>query len=254
MSINNEAELLGMQKVSEAVAFTLKAMRKHARPGMSTLELDVFGGSLLKQFGAKSAPFTTYGFPGFTCISVNHEVAHGIPSNHKILKEGDLVNIDVSAELNGFWSDNGGSFVLGKDRFGHQSLVDASKQVLQKALLHIKGGVKIADVGHVMETEARRLGYKVIENLAGHGVGRSLHEAPENILNYRVRSNKQRFKKNTTVAIETFIASHSTIAVEQNDGWTLVGNNGGFVCQHEHTILVTDNAPEILTRANEIWS
>lgn len=254
MSITTESELVGMKKISEVVAITLKRMREYAKVGMSTKELDEYGGRILKSFGAKSAPYETYKFPGYSCISVNNEAAHGIPSKKKILKEGDLINIDVSAELNGFWSDNGGSFVLGKDIHQHQPLVDASKQILQKAIQNIKGGVKIAEIGYIIETEARKSGFKVIKNLAGHGVGRSLHEKPENILNYRVKSNQERFKKNTTVAIETFISTHSTIAVGLSDGWTLVGNKGGYVTQHEHTILITDDAPVILTAANEIWN
>lgn len=253
MSITKESELKGMMKVSEVVGTTLRLMREYAQVGMSTKELDDFGGEILKKYRAKSAPNSTYGFPGYTCISVNEEAAHGIPSKNKILKEGDLINIDVSAELDGFWSDNGGSFVLGEDIHNHQPLVDASKNILQKAIKCIKGGVKIADIGHVIELEAKKEGFKVIKNLAGHGVGRSLHEEPENILNYRVRTNKERFRKNTTVAIETFISTKSTIAVELNDGWTLVGNKGGFVTQHEQTILITDSEPVILTASNGIW-
>ena len=251
MSITKESELIGMKKISEVVGTTLKLMREYAKVGMTTKELDLYGGEILKSYGAKSAPFETYGFPGFTCISVNKEAAHGIPSDKKILKEGDLINIDVSAELNGFWSDNGGSFVLGKDIHNHQPLVNASKDILRKAIKNIKGGVKISEIGYLIETEAKKSGFKVIKNLAGHGVGRSLHEEPENILNYRVRTNRERFKKNTTVAIETFISTNSTIAVELNDGWTLIG---GFVTQHEQTILITDKDPMILTESNGIWN
>lgn len=254
MSITTESELLGMIKVSEVVGTTLKLMKEYAKIGMSTKELDAYGGEILKSFGAKSAPYETYGFPGYACISVNKEAAHGIPSKNKILKDGDLINIDVSAELNGFWSDNGGSFVLGEDIHNHQPLVDASENILKKAIINIKGGVKIADIGHLIESEAKKSGFKVIKNLAGHGVGRSLHEEPENILNYRVRTNRERFKKNTTVAIETFISTKSTVAVELKDGWTLVGNKGGYVTQHEQTILITDNTPIILTESNGMWN
>jgi len=254
MSITQDSDLIGMKKISEVVGTTLKLMREYAKIGVSTKDLDEYGGEILKEFGAKSAPYETYGFPGYTCISVNNEAAHGIPSENKILKDGDLINIDVSAELNGFWSDNGGSFIIGNDIHKHQPLVDASKNILRKAINTIKGGVKIADIGYLIETEARKSGYSVIKNLAGHGVGRSLHEKPENILNYRVKSNKERFKKNTTVAIETFISTNSTTAVELGDGWTLVGNKGGYVAQHEQTILITDKTPIILTESNEIWN
>lgn len=253
MSITSDEELLGMQQISNAVAETLKQMRAHAAPGMTAKELDDFGGEILNSLGAKSAPRLTYDFPGWTCISVNNEIAHGIPTDDKVLKEGDLINIDVSAELNGFWADNGGSFILGEDLNDLQPLVDASKQILRKAINQIKGGVKIADIGKLIETEARKSGYKVIKNLAGHGVGRSLHEEPHDILNCYDRFNNTRFRKNSVVAIETFIATASTYADQEEDGWTLVGNKGGYVAQHEHTIMVTDGKPVILTAVNGIW-
>ncbi|MFC4480104.1 type I methionyl aminopeptidase [Flavobacterium chungangensis] len=254
MSITTEAELAGMKKISEAVAFTLKEMRKFARPGISTKELDDYGGQILNDLGAKSAPYLTYGFPGWTCISVDNEFCHGIPSEKRILQEGDLINIDVSAELDGFWSDNGGSFVIGSDVNEHQKLVDASKDILHKAIHNIKGGVRISDIGFLIETEAKKRGYKVIKNLTGHGVGRSLHEAPHEIANYRDRFNQTRFKKNSVVAIETFISTASTYAETLKDGWTMVGNKGGFMAQHEHTIVVTEGKPIILTEMNEIWN
>jgi methionyl aminopeptidase len=253
MSITKEAELEGMKKVSEAVALTLKAMREYARPGMSTKELDDYGAKILADAGAKPAPSLSYGFPGATCISVNNEVAHGIPSEKTILKAGDLINVDVSAELDGYWSDNGGSFVLGEDINGHQALVEASKRILNKAISQIKGGVRIADIGRLIETEARKSGYKVIRNLTGHGIGRSLHEEPEEIANFYDRYNTERFRKNSVVAVETFISTHSTMADTQSDGWTLLGNRGGFVAQHEHTIVVTAGQPIILTQMNGIW-
>ncbi|MDQ6903477.1 MAG: type I methionyl aminopeptidase [Bacteroidota bacterium] len=254
MSITKETELIGMKKASEAVACTLKQMSNYAQPGMTTKQLDEFGAKVLEGFGARSAPSLAYGFPGWTCISVNNEFCHGIPSTKRILKEGDLINIDVSAELNGFWSDNGSSFVLGEDINQHQNLIDTSKQILHKAICNVKGGVRISEIGHLIETEAKKYGYKVIKNLTGHGVGKSLHEEPHEIANYKDRSNLSRFKKDSIVAIETFISTTSTYAETQNDGWTMVGNKGGFMVQHEHTIMVTDGRPIVMTEMNEIWN
>ena len=254
MSITGEAELTGMKKVSDVVAYTLKEMQSYARPGISTKALDDFGAGILKDFGANSAPYMTYKFPGWTCISTGNEFCHGIPSTKRILQEGDLINVDVSAELEGFWSDNGASFVLGEDTNGHQQLVDASKDILQKAITNIKGGIRISDIRYLIETEAKKRGYKVIKNLTGHGIGRSLHEEPSEIANYKDKFNRTRFKKNSVVAIETFISTASTYAVTLNDGWTMVGNRGGYMAQHEHTIVVTDGQPIILTEKNGIWN
>jgi len=254
MSIQNESELIGMQNVSDAVAYTLKEMKAYARPGMSTKALDDYGAAILRDFGARSAPHLAYKFPGWTCISVGEEFCHGIPSPGRILREGDLVNIDVSAELGGFWSDNGASFVMGEDIHGHQPLVEASKAILASAISHIKGGVRLSDIGHLIETEAKRHGYKVIKNLAGHGIGRALHEEPSSITNYRDRYNLARFRKNAVVAIETFISTWSTLAVTAADGWTMVGNKGGYMAQHEHTLVVTDGEAMILTEGNGVWN
>lgn len=252
MSITSNNDLVQIKKVSAIVAHTLRDMRAYAKPGMTTGQLDAYGGQLLAAHGAVSAPKLTYGFPGHTCISVNHEIAHGLPSPNKILQEGDLINIDVSAEYDGYWSDNGGSFVLGRDLHQHLPLVNASQRILHHAIRSIRGGVRIAEIGRLIETEARKSGYTVIRNLVGHGIGRSLHEAPEEIPNYYDRHNRERFRKDSVVAIETFISTGATHAHAHNDGWTLIARDGSFVAQHEHTIIVTDGLPFILTAANQI--
>jgi len=251
MIVQTSEELKSIQDISDIVAITLKEMKQYAKPGMTTKQLDNFGAKVLKDFGANSAPFVTYKFPGWTCISLNNEMAHGIPSN-RVVVEGDLVNIDVSAELNGFYADNGASFVLGEDINNKQELVDTSIEALNKAISIIRSGVKISEVGRVIEKTAKAKGYKVIKNLGGHGVGRSLHEEPECILNYYDRFERGRFKKNSVVAIETFITTNSTFVDTASDGWTLVGNKGGFCVQHEHTILVTSDKSVILTVKNGI--
>jgi len=252
MSIESTTDLTGIKNAGQAVAITLKKMREYARPGMSTKELDEYGYSVLQSFGANPAPKKDYNFPGYTCISLNDEICHGIPSDQIILKEGDLVNIDVSAELDGFYGDNGGSFILGEDHQQLQPLVDASQEILKIALSKIKSRVKISDVGGIIEREAKKRGFKVIRNLCGHGTGRKLHEAPEEIPNYKDRFNKGRFRKNSVVALETFISTKSKWAYEMPNGWTLSTKKNGFVAQHEHTIVVTDGYPIVVTKENGI--
>jgi methionyl aminopeptidase len=252
MIIKTEEELQGMQRVSEAVALTLLKMKAFTQIGKSTKEIDEYGRQLLEAMSAKSAPYETYQFPGYSCISVNHEFAHGIPSEQVVIKNGDIINIDVSAELDGFWADNGCTFIVGEDIQGLQHLVDTSRHILLDALDLICGGVKIADIGKLIETKARKAGYTVIHDLTGHGVGRSLHEEPDAILNYYDRNDKRRFRKDSVVAIETFISTRSTHVVTEADGWAFTGDKGGFVAQHEHTILVTSGKPLILTAGNGI--
>lgn len=254
MSITKRSEWEGIITISDIVAVILNEMRNYCRPGLTTKDVDDFGGQMMKDFGIRSAPKLSYSFPGFTCISVNHEIAHGIPSKKRVLREGDLINIDVSGELNGFWSDNGGSFVLGEDIHHHQKLVDVSKMILFKAIKEIRSGVEISGTGRLIQSEAKNAGFRIIRNLAGHGVGRSLHEYPHEILNYYDPKNNVTYQRHSVVAIETFISSKSNYAVQEADGWTLTGNHGGYVAQHEHTIVVTDDCPMVLTTKNGIWN
>lgn len=252
MSIQTKEELAAMKRIGQIVGSVLKSMTAYAQPGMTTLELDNYGYELLKKEGARSAPKVMYNFPGYTCIGVNAVAAHGIPSDKVVLKEGDLVNIDVSAELDGFFSDNGGSFILGPDIQKLNPLVETSKRALMKAINQIKTGKKISEFGRIVEMEARHNGFKVLKNLVGHGIGRALHEAPHEIPSYYDKHSNARFKKNMVVAVETFISTKSQYVYEQSDGWTMMAKDGSFVAQHEHTIMVTDGAPVILTSSNGI--
>lgn len=252
MFIESPEDLEGMKKASEAVGDTLKRMREHAQIGMTTKELDDFGKEILESYGALSAPKKEYDFPGWTCISVNQEACHGIPSSTKVLKEGDLVNIDVSAVLNGYFGDNGGSFILGEDTQNLTPLVEASHEILTAAISRIKGGVRIAALGGFIENQAKRRGYATIRNLTGHGIGRKLHDSPKEIPNFNDRLNLQRFRKNTVIAVETFISTNAKMVYQGPDGWTMTAKDGSFVAQHEHTLLVTDGKPLILTHNNGI--
>lgn len=252
MSIETGSDLAGIHDAGNAVATTLKQMMDYAAPGMSTKELDEYGKKVLQEFGATSAPKKDYNFPGHTCISINNEACHGIPSEKKVLQEGDLVNIDVSAELNGFYGDNGCSFVLGNDIHGFDPLIQASREILYKAISKIRGGVRISDIGDLIEKEAKRKGYQVVKNLCGHGIGRKLHEPPTEIPCFRDRSNRSRFRKNSVIALETFISTKAKYVYETADGWTMKTRDNSFVAQHEHTLVITDEYPIIVTKGNGV--
>lgn len=252
MSIQSAQDLAGMTRIAEIVGETLRSMHEYAKAGMSTKELDEYGNAILHSYRANAAPKKDYGFPGWNCISVNQQAAHGIPSAKVILKEGDLVNIDVSAELNGYYGDNGASFVLGNDIQELSPLVEASREILYLAIAEIKGGVSIAKVGALIEQEAQKRGFTTLKNLVGHGIGRKLHEAPREIPCFNDTNNKGTFKSGTTIALETFISTKTRYVSEQEDGWTLQASDGSFVAQHEHTLLITDTTPVILTRNNGI--
>lgn len=246
MSINSEKDLEALRKIGRIVARCLQHMQSKMEPGMTTLELDALGGKFLEAHGAKSAPKLTYNFPGFTCISVNEEAAHGIPGT-KILKAGDLVNIDVSAELDGYFADTGGSSIIPPESKLHLKICAAAKKALENAMLEAYAGAKINRIGYAIETEAKRNGFTVIENLGSHGVGRALHEEPQFIAGFYDKSDKRVLRENQVITIEPFISSGAREVFENGDGWTLITDPGVFTAQYEHTLVITKGKPLIMT-------
>lgn len=246
MSINSEKDLEGLRKIGRIVARCLQQMHSRLEPGMTTRELDQIGGKFLELHGARSAPKLTYNFPGFTCISVNEEAAHGIPGS-KILKAGDLVNIDVSAELNGYFVDTGGSAIIPPELKLHQQICAVAKQALQNAMLEARAGAKLNRIGHAIETEALRNGFTVIENLGSHGVGRALHEEPEFIAGYYDKRDKRILREGQVITIEPFVSSGAHEVFENGDGWTLMTNPGIYTAQYEHTMVITKGQPLVMT-------
>jgi methionyl aminopeptidase len=221
-------------------------MQSKLEPGMTTAELDAIGGLFLTAHGARSAPRLTYNFPGFTCISVNEEAAHGVPGP-KRLKAGDLVNIDVSAELDGYFADTGGSAIIPPESKLHLQICNVARKALESAMLEARAGVRINRIGYAIETEAVKHGFTVIENLGSHGVGRALHEEPGFIAGYYDKSDKRRLVENQVITIEPFISSGAHEVFENGDGWTLVTNPGIYTAQYEHTLVITKGKPLIMT-------
>ncbi|MEW4286151.1 type I methionyl aminopeptidase [Priestia koreensis] len=248
MTVGGKEDIEGLKEIGRIVALTINEMKKKIRVGMTTRELDEIGGNFLRNHGATSAPKITYNFPGNTCISINNEVAHGLPGNRKI-KEGDLINIDVSAELNGYFADSGQSFQIPLYTSSVTRLCEYTHATMMKVISSLKHGVKLNEVGRIIQNEARKGGYKVISNLCSHGIGRALHETPESILPIYDKHDKRVLKEGMVITIEPFLSTGAEYTIEGLDGWTLYTPNNSLCAQYEHTIIITKDQPIITTVA-----
>lgn len=246
MTIESEHELIHLKNIGRIVAQTLKSMMDSVEIGMTTLELDQIGADLLAQHGARSAPQLSYNFPGATCISINEEAAHGIPGE-RIIQAGDVVNIDVSAELNGFYGDTGGTLVVPPTSSIKQRICHATRLALQEAIKKARADQPINQIGKAIEKVAKRHGFKVIKNLCSHGVGKKLHEEPKSITNYFDPEDKRILKEGMVITIEPFLSTKSSNVTEAEDGWTLLCNKGNISAQYEHSMVITKNLPILLT-------
>lgn len=250
MIVDSDEQLSALRRIGKVVAVARDEMLRQAKPGMSTAELDRVGQAVLEKYGAKSAPSHVYQFPGTTCISLNHTAAHGIPSEGAILKPGDTVNVDVSAELDGYYADTGGTVVMKPHASPvKEKLICSSRIALLRGIEQAKAGAKINQIGRAIHRQATVDGFRVIRNLSGHGIGRGLHEEPDNILNFRDPRDNRLLAKGLVLAVETFLTTGAEWVEQAEDGWGLVCPDGSFVAQFEHTIVVTDHEPIILTMA-----
>jgi methionyl aminopeptidase len=249
MTIKTQADLDGLKRIGHIVWYVLQEMLDAMRPGMTTAELDAYGAKLLTVHGARSAPQVTYDFPGATCISINEEIAHGIPGDRRI-EAGDLVNVDVSAELDGYFADTGGSRVVPPTRDIALRLCHATQVALDEAMLEARAGAPINRIGKAVERVARTHRFRVIRNLGGHGVGRALHEEPEFIGGHFDARDKRILEEGMVITIEPFLSTKTTMAKTASDGWTLFGPQGSLSAQYEHTMIITRGRPLVLTRPN----
>ncbi|MCJ9427618.1 type I methionyl aminopeptidase [Kordiimonas marina] len=245
MTVDGPDQLEKLKEIGAICRDVLNAMGERVAPGVTPWELDQLAGEMLEERGATSAPRLAYNFPGHTCISVGDAVAHGIP-DHRPLEEGELVNIDVSAEKDGFFGDTGASFAVGAIAPELQKLLDATKAAQRKAMYAARAGQPLNAIAKVVEREAKKHGFKIIEGLNGHGVGSWIHEDPT-ISNIYYPSEREKLTEGQVITIEPFLATHSHQYVEAEDGWTLRLAQGGHGAQFEHTFVVTKGAPIILT-------
>lgn len=247
MTIETEDDVAALKRIGRIVSQVLKQMLDAAEPGMTTRDLDALGEKLLAEQGARSAPRLVYDFPGATCISVNEEAAHGIPGD-RIIRAGDMLNVDVSAELGGYFADTGGTRVVPPTNPQKTRLCHATRMALEQAMQQARAGRPLNGIGAAIQQTAKSHGFRVIENLASHGVGRALHEEPEHIPGYFDPKDSRVLSEGMVITIEPFLSTKSRIVTEADDGWTLVGARGNLSAQYEHTMIITRGEPIVVTR------
>lgn len=248
MTIDREDQLDGLKRIGLIVARALDAMRRAAEPGMTTAELDAIGARALEIEGARSAPQVTYNFPGATCISVFPAIAHGIPGQ-QVLQAGQLVNIDVSAEKDGYFADTGASFVLHARDAKLDALCRDGRRALQIGINAVKPGGALNAPGIAIEDFARKHRYTLIRNLASHGVGGALHEDPGEIPTWRDTRERRRIQEGLVFTLEPFLSLGAQMAVDSDDGWTLYADKPAPTVQYEHTLVATRRGTVITTLA-----
>ncbi len=245
MTVDSDKDVAGLMAAGHAVRRAFEKMQRAAKPGVSTAELDAIGAQALDAAGAESAPQRFYEFPGVTCISVNEEAAHGIPGS-RVLRLGDMVNIDVSAVLDGYVADMGESFVIGPARPEQAKIIQSVRAAVRAALARVRAGRSLNVIGEAVQKVADGAGFNIISNLGSHGVGRSIHEQPSYVP-LDNPTERRRLENGMVMTIEPFFTTGPAWVEQQSDGWTLCVPKGELVAQYEQTLIVTDRTPVLVT-------
>jgi methionyl aminopeptidase len=247
MTIESDGDLAGLRRAGRVVALAIEEMKKALEPGMTTAELDAVGAEVYERYGARSAPQLVYGFPGVNLISVNDEAVHGVPGG-RIIDRGDLVKIDVTAEVGGYVADAAVTIALPQGPRVHEELRDCAGLAFARAASVARAGRPVNRIGRVVETTVHRRGFAILAGLSGHGVGKTIHEPPTIPNRFDNRLNSP-LAEGLVVTIEPIIAAGSDRIVEGSDGWTIRTADGGPAAHYEHTIVITKGSPIVLTAA-----
>jgi methionyl aminopeptidase len=247
MSIENQKDLDGLKRAGKIVRMIIRAMEKALRPGISTAELDEIGGRVMRAQGARSAPKMVYGFPGDVLISVNDEVVHGIPGA-RVIQPGDLVKLDVTVEKDGYMADAAVTVAVPPAAERAQRLADCARAAFAKAMEVARVGNRVNDIGRAVEDEVHRRGFRVLRDLNGHGIGRTIHEEPSIPNYYDPRLNRP-LTEGLVITVEPIVAARTGRVVEDADGWTLRTADGSLAAHYEHTLVVTRGEPVLITAA-----
>ena len=250
MTITSEEDLERLRVIGRICAIARDTMADALEPGMTTRELDDIGRKVLEDHGARSAPEITYDFPGATCISVNEEVAHGIPGD-RVIAAGDLVNIDVSAEKGGIFADTGASYIVPPGTPKIEKLCRDGKKAMWAGIRAVRAGGRLGDIGDAIGKFAGSNGYTLIRNLASHGIGHGLHDEPGQIPTWPDRSERRKIADGLVFTVEPFLSLGGKMAQEKSfdDPWTLVSVPAAPCVQYEHTLVATRRGAVVVTLA-----
>jgi len=247
MSIRTQQQFEKLRAIGRIVRLALDRTAAAVRPGITTAELDAIGARVLEEHGAESAPPKVYGFPGALCISVNEEAIHGIPGA-RVLQEGDLVKLDLVAEKDGYFADAAVSVTAGPAGITAQELMRCAESAFWQGAKAAVAGNRVFDIGRAVERETERCGFHVMRELCGHGVGKTIHEAPS-VPNYHDARFRQRLTEGLVITIEPILAAGSGKGVQANDGWTIRTADRSWAAHFEHSLVITKGSPVLLTAA-----
>lgn len=244
--VKSEAELALMRAAARIVAETLELLSSAVKEGVTTLELDEMAEAYIRKQGAVPAFKGYSGYPASICAAVNSQVIHGIPSAKTVLKQGDIVGIDLGAVYKGFVGDAARTFAVGKVSDKARRLMSVTQEALTLAIAEARDGNRVSDIGHAVQSHVEAAGYSVVRSFVGHGIGKKLHEEPQ-VPNFGVPGKGPRLKSGMTLAIEPMVNEGGFEVKVLKDGWTAVTEDGSLSAHFEHTVLVTPEGGEPLT-------
>ena len=252
--MNNYSEKFEKMRIAgKLAAQTLDMLTDHIKEGVSTSHIDKLGYEFIRDNGGYSAPLFYRGFTKSLCTSLNHVVCHGIPSEDRILEDGDALNVDVTAIIDNHYGDTSRMFCIGETSVKYKNLIDATYDSMMKAISILKPGIKIGDIGFEIQSHVEKKGFSVVRDFCGHGIGTSFHEPP-NILHYGKKGTGIEIKPGMTFTIEPMINAGKFDTKTLNDGWTAVTKDKSLSAQFEHTVGITENGYEIFTESAKSYT
>lgn len=247
IQLKSDSEIAAMRPAGQLAANLLAMIEEHIKPGITTLKLNDLCEAFTKEHGAKSAPLGYKGFPKSICTSINEVVCHGIPSAKAKLREGDIINVDVTPILNGYHGDTSKTFYVGKPSESTRKLVETTRECLDVGIAAVVPGARIGDIGHAIQTYAEQRGFSVVREFVGHGIGKVFHEPPQ-IPHYGKAGTGTRLEPGMVFTIEPMINEGKWETKLKKDGWTAITTDGKLSAQFEHTLAIkADGTVEILT-------